>query len=266
NQLVEATFDSLAKVIDPVTLAEQTAVEGTLDLDRGGYNIVNDINGIRTHESGAKFEPASMSLHDLRESIKQALHQDELALKESPAMTATEANIRYELMQRLLGPTLGRLINDLLDPLIQRTFNILYRAKQLDDIPEGLTIGEMDIEYTGPLPRAQKVETANSIRAFLLEIADMAEVYPDAVDIPNVDDALREIATLRGVPATSLNSKKDVKNTREGRAKAAQQRQGVIDAGEAGNAAQAMGAGADAMGVDKGQILKAVGKSVAGGA
>ncbi|MCP4030644.1 MAG: hypothetical protein GY734_05330, partial [Herbaspirillum sp.] len=47
NQLVEATFDSLAKVIDPVTLAEQTAVEGTLDLDRGGYNIVNDINGIR---------------------------------------------------------------------------------------------------------------------------------------------------------------------------------------------------------------------------
>ncbi|MCP4471930.1 MAG: hypothetical protein GY815_14815, partial [Gammaproteobacteria bacterium] len=95
NQLVEATPDSLPKVIDPVTFAEQGAADGTLDLDRGGYNIVNDIKGIRTHESKAKFVPATMSLHDLRESIKQALHQDELALKESPAMTATEANIRY---------------------------------------------------------------------------------------------------------------------------------------------------------------------------
>ena len=51
-------------------------------------------------------------------------------------MTATEVQVRYELMQRLLGPTLGRFQSEFLNPLIERVFGIMFRANAFLPAPE----------------------------------------------------------------------------------------------------------------------------------
>ena len=247
NQIKEATLEAAAKVIDPPTLATESALLGDLDLDRGGLNVVTDVEGVRTYESGARFDVSNMNIEMLQQSIQQAFYQDQLELKESPAMTATEVNVRYELMQRLLGPTLGRLKTDFLDPMIQRTFNILYRGGKLPEIPPDLEISEMDIEYTGPLPRAQQADTATAIEQWLMSLAQLAEIYPQALDLPDVDAAMHEIATLRGVPAKVLQDQQEIDKARKQKTQQAEMMQAAQMGQEAGAAMQSVGQGMQAI-------------------
>lgn len=247
NQVKEATLEAAAKAIDPANLALDSALVGDLDLDRGGLTVVTDIDGLRPYESGSKFDVSNMEIEMLTQTIRQAFYQDQLELKESPAMTATEVNVRYELMQRLLGPTFGRLKTDLLDPLVKRTFQLLYRAGQMPELPEDLQGQEMDIEYLGPLPRSQAADTALSIQNFIGNVAGMAEIFPEALDIIDVDAAVRELAQLQGVPAAALRSETDIQDTRKARSQQQAQVQGLAAAQGAGEAMQAIGEGAQAI-------------------
>ncbi len=247
NQIKEATVEAAGKAIDPASLVLESALLSDLDLERGGKTIVNDIDGVRPYESGTKFDVANMEISMLVDSIRNAFFQNQLELKESPAMTATEVNVRYELMQRLLGPTLGRLKTDLLDPLIQRSFNILYRAGQLEEMPQELTAAPLDIEYNGPLPRAQQSDTAMAIEQWLMGLAQMAEVFPEAMDLVDTDEAVRTIATLRGVPAKVLKSAQEIEEKRSQRNQQMQVAQTIQAAQGAGDAMQAVGQGAQAL-------------------
>ena len=247
NQLVEGTLEAAGKVVDPAILASEDAVLGDLDLDRGSLNIVTDVQGVIPFESRARFDVSNIEIDKLQESIRKAFYQDQLELKDSPAMTATEVNVRYEMIQRLLGPTLGRLQSDLLDPLIQRTFNILFRAGRLLQIPDGLQISELDIEYTGPLPRSQKMETAQSIDRWMMSIAEKGQIFPDLIDLIDLDQAERMKAQLMGVPAKAIRSAEDVEEIRNARRAQQEQMQKVAMAQQGGEAAQAIGAGAKAM-------------------
>jgi hypothetical protein len=258
NQIIEAMLEAASKNIDPTTFANETALIGDLDLDRGSLNIVNDIDGIRIHESGSRFDTGAIQLDRLQEQIRAAFYQDQLELKDSPAMTATEVNARMEMIQRLIGPTFGRLQSDILDPLVQRSFNIMYRAGQLPDLPEGLEISQMDIEYTGPLPRAQRMETAQAIERWAMGLAEMAEVFPDALDLYDSDRAELYKARLMGVPAVAMRGAEEVESMREERKKAQAKQQAIAEAGATGEAASAVGAGAEATGVEPAALLQAV--------
>lgn len=258
NQLVEATLEAAGKNVDPTTLANETALIGDLDLDRGSLNIVNDIEGIRIHEAGSRFDTSFIQLDRLQEAIRKAFYMDQLELKESPAMTATEVNVRREMIQRLIGPTLGRLQTDILDPLVQRSFNIMFRAGQLPEPPEGITITEMDIEYTGPLPRAQKMEEAQAIDRWLMGLAEKAEFFPEALDLVDLDKAERHKAKLLGVPSLAMKSKAEIEEVREARKKQEQLMQAAASLQAGGEAAQSVGAGATAVGADPQQVMREV--------
>ncbi|MHC4984327.1 MAG: portal protein, partial [Planctomycetota bacterium] len=159
NQLVELVLKSAEKVIDPAILMNERAGFTDLSLGAGEVSVGRDIDGIRTFESGARFDVAQLRVEDLRNNIRQYFFVDQLALKESPAMTATEVQVRYELMHRLLSGTMARLRQDLLHPLVSRTFKLLFRAGQLGDPPASVGAGvDVDIEYLGPLARAQRAD------------------------------------------------------------------------------------------------------------
>ena len=264
NQMVEAMLEAASKNIDPTTFANETALIGDLDLDRGSLNIVNDIDGIRIHEAGSRFDSSVFHLERLQDAIRQAFYQDQLELKDSPAMTATEVNARMEMIQRLIGPTFGRLQSDILDPLIQRSFNIMYRAGQLPDLPEGMEIAEMDIEYTGPLPRAQRMETAQAIDRWVMGLAANADIFPEAIDLLDLDSAELYKARLMGVPAVAMRGKEEVEKLRADRAEAQKRQQAVAEATAAGDAAKSVGEGAEASGIDPAEVLQLAGGTDSG--
>ena len=249
NQLTEEILESLGKVVDPTTMVTERGLLSDLDLGRGGLTVVKSKDDIWPYESRARFDVGELRVDRLQSSINQAFFVDQLQLKDSPQMTATEANIRYELMQRLLGPTLGRLQQDFLDPLISRTFNILKRANRLPEPPQIVIDlqAEYDAVYIGPLARAQRMQVVESINQFVASMAQISEVFPDVLDIPDMDAVSREVARLSGVPSKLIKDKNQVKRTRDERAKKQAAAQAAAQAQAQGQATEALGKGAKAM-------------------
>lgn len=254
NAVKEATLEAAGKAIDPANLTEDGTIIGDLDLQRGGLTTVTNIDGLRPYESGTRFDVSNLQIEFMTQAIRDAFFQNQLELKESPAMTATEVNVRYELMQRLLGPVVARLKTDLLDPAIQRTFNILWRRGALPELPEGYDIGDLNIEYNGILPRAQKAEVAGAISEYVAEIASIAEVFPDILDNIDSDAMARERAILRGVPMKIMRSDEEVDQMRKQRAEAQEEAQQMEQAAMAGQTMESLGNGMQAMGGAGGEM------------
>lgn len=242
NQLVELILKATEKVVDPAIMVTERGLLSDVDLSAGGMTVVRTLDDMKPFESRARFDVSELQREKLQMSIRSAFYVDQLQLKQSPAMTATEVQVRYELMQRLLGPTLGRIQNDLLSPIIERAFNILYRAGKFPTMPEGLKLADLDIEYVGPLSRAQKVDTAAAAERWLATMAGLAEYNPEVLDILDTDTIGRDLADILNVPAKYILDNAKVLKKRKQRGEA-QARMQEAEVGKAeGEAAQAQAA------------------------
>lgn len=250
NQLVELILKATEKVVDPATMVSERGLLSDLDLEPAGMTVVRDIEkSMKPYESGAKFDVSQLQRVELQRQIRSIFFVDQLELKESPAMTATEVQTRYELMQRLLGPTLGRLQSDYLDPLVQRTFNILYRAGELGE-PPGVVFehsSELDIIYTGPLVRAQRADIAQGVTRWVASVAELGQIEPEVLDVPDWDAIVKELGSLEGVPAKLMNSNTVIKKLRSDRkAEQAKIQEGLEDE-QRGKGLEALGKGQKAL-------------------
>ena len=213
NTMVEQRLAAAAKVIDPATLVTERGLMSDLDLRAGGHTVVRSMDSIREFESKARFDVADQLILDYRININKIFLVDRLELKESPAMTATEVNARFDLMQRLLGPVFGRLQTDLLDPLIERTFRILLRSGQLPEMPNVVleSKGDFDVDYIGPVARAQKSDSIAMMAQWMSMMTEFAQAYPELSVLPDAESFGRETAKAMDVPATIIRSKEEVK-------------------------------------------------------
>lgn len=164
-------------------------------------------------------------------------------------MTATEVNARFDLMQRLLGPVFGRLQSDFLDPMISRTFNILWRAGELPEMPEVLEgiKSEMDIEYIGPMGRAQKTDQVQAIIQWAQQMTELGQFYPETSMLVDAQALGRELAKALNIPATIIRSQDEVDEMIEKAEQQALEQRQIELAMNAGQAAQEVGAGMEAM-------------------
>lgn len=248
-----------AKAVEPTTFTTEFGLLGTptggpgdVDWNPGAVNIGRSKDDVWTHESQSNFRVGENTVNDLRAMVRQLFHVDELQLKDSPAMTATEAQIRYELMNRVMGATMARLKAEFLDPLLKLVVSALMRAGQLKPLPQSVVRSmearakaehrtdsklDIDIEYQGPLARAQRTDEVAAIERLSTSIVGMAEFFPEVRDVFDPVKAVREIGKRLGVPATVLNSQDEVEKKGKERA-ALQERMAQAEAaraeGEAG--------------------------------
>ncbi len=262
NDLVELTMQHLGKVVDPPSFVTERGLLSNLDLDPSGLSVVRSKDDFWQMESTARFDVGELRIEKLQEQIRKAYFIDQLELKESPAMSATETNARMELMQRLLGPTEGRIRSDLLDPCLMRTFNIMYRAGRIDPYPQIVVErqGNLDIDYTGPLAKGQRASTANAIERAVGMIQGLGELVPEVKDMPDWIEMLDIYFDIIGVPKKAM---KDKKKLLAAQAKAENTGQDEDDLGTAmaeGQVMEQAGKGAKAMqeaGLDPANMLGA---------
>jgi len=223
NKAVEIGLKAWAKAIDPPLLVTDDGVIGRIRMTPAGVTVVRSDTAIKPLQIGSNWQITDLKENQLRTAIRQAFYSDQLQLQEGPQMTATEVQVRYELMQRLLGPTLGRFQTEFLNPLIERIFGIMIRGGVLNDPPEAISESNMDIEYVGPLARSQRMEEAIAVERLYQLAMQVAQIDPSIMDIIDHEQAIRMRARLLGVPKTILRSEDEVTEIRE--AKAQQQQQ-----------------------------------------
>jgi len=207
NRLVSQILDAAAKVIDPPVITSQRGIIGDIDLSPGGETVVRDLDAIKPFESGARFDVSQLQKGDLVSAIRQAFFVDQLELPMNDRMTAAEIHVRYEQMQRLLGPAMFRLQSEL-SKMINRGFNILYREGILPDMPTVVEEmeGEFEVEYLGPLARAQKMGAVDAFQNLLVILGQVAGIKPEIIETIEWNDAMRDTALRMGVPAKYIKS------------------------------------------------------------
>ncbi len=247
NEVVAHTSEARAKAIDPPYITTERGVIGDLDLASGGLTIVTDMDQLAPLQPASDFIQADQERLRLTQGIRQTFYLDWLDLKESPAMTATEVHARRENQRRLMGPVVGRIQSDFLEPLIVTAFETLARNGQLPEQPEITAGEEMDIEYTGELARAQKADIAIGLEGWLTTLSAASEIAPNVLDLVNWDQAMKTLALQRGVPASVLRPEREVEEARKARAAQEKLRQMIETQQQAGEAGQAIGAGAEAL-------------------
>jgi hypothetical protein len=156
-------------------------------------------------------------------------------------MTATEVVQRTEEKMRLLGPVLGRLQAELLQPLINRVFGILTERKVFRPAPEFMRDTRIDIEYVSPLAKAQRQGDIQSAMRLLELMQPMVQLDPSILDNIDADGFVRHLVKVLSVPATAVRGQDEIVRIRQQRA-AEQQQQ--MEMQQAMQAAQAAGEGA----------------------
>ena len=251
QEMSKTTIKAAQKMVDPPLLVPDDGFILPIRVTPGGLNFYRSGTRDRIETlTTAQATPLGLQIEDQRrEAIRQAFYVDQLQLRESPNMTATEVISRNEQRMRLLGPVLGRLQSELLQPLIQRSFNLMAEARMFDAAPEYMQTGNIDIEYVSPLAKAQRQgEIDSTLRMFEI-LNPLAQIEPGIFDYVDMDGLVKFVARTVGVPASVLRSETDVVNIREERQQAEAQQAEMMQAQQV---AETAGAAAPA--------LKAVGQ------
>ncbi len=228
NKAVEIGLKAWSKAIDPPLLVQDDGVIGKVRMTPGGITVVRNDAAIKPLQIGSNWQITDLKENQLRTAIRQAYYSDQLQLQEGPQMTATEVQVRYELMQRLLGPTLGRFQSEFLNPLIDRVFSLMSRANAFLDPPEIIKGQSIDVEYVGPLARSQRMEEAVAVERLYQLAMQVIQLDPNIMDIIDHDKAIRMRANLLGVPKSVLRGIDEVKEIREAKAQQAAMEQQMM--------------------------------------
>ena len=253
NKAVEIGLKAWAKAIDPPLLVQDDGVIGRVRMTPAGITVVRHDGAIKPLQIGSNWQITDMKENQLRTSIRQAYYSDQLQLQDGPQMTATEVQVRYELMQRLLGPTLGRFQSEFLNPLIERTFGIMLRAGALLPEPEVIQGQKIDVEYVGPLARSQRMEESVAIDRLYELAMNVVQVDPSIMDNINHDEAIRLRGDLLGVPKIILRARDEVGELREQRQQAQMAQQQAQQQQQAAQAALTQGQAMSELGTPEAQ-------------
>jgi hypothetical protein len=220
NRLRELLLEASAKAVDPPLLQKHEAVIGDVTLDPAGINVVYEDNAVQALDLKGRFDVGKVEKEDLRAEINDAFFVRYLQLVDKTQMTATEVVHRQEEMQRLLGPTFGRLSVELLRPLVERGFALMYRANAFPPPPLVLqqTGAELDTVFEGPLARAQKSVDLLAIQRKNVWLGEQVSLgNSTAADLFDADEEGRQLAGILGVPADIVRGKPQVDALRKAR-------------------------------------------------
>ena len=228
NTMSKTMIIGAQKAVDPPLLAaDENAVRGIRTTPGGIIYGGLDANGRRLYEplvSGGNLNLGLEIEEQRRTAIREAFFYSLMLLVQQPNQTATEVLVRQEEKLRLMGPHLGRLQCEFLDPLIERQYNIMARAGAFAPMPLIMqqTSG-VRVEYVSPLARAQKSSEGSAILRAVEALAPLAQLDPSVMDNIDTDAYARAILDAFGAPARILRDPQAVQELRDNR----QQQQGV---------------------------------------
>lgn len=190
-------------------------VQGEVNLLPGGitrYNGTSDGSVKPAYQVQPDLQSLEASIQSVRSTIRSQFFADiflSLTAQSYAGMTATEVAERHQEKMLVLGPVLERLKNELLDPLIDRAFNLLARQGLLPPAPPSIQGLPMKVEYVSMIAQAQKAAGLSSLMQGLNYAASLAAVRPELLNRVDYDCALEEGLKALGVAPALLKSEEE---------------------------------------------------------
>jgi hypothetical protein len=225
-------IQSVDKMVNPPMVAPTSMMNKKASLLPGDITYVDgtQTNGSfrPAHEVRMPLAELKVLINETQDRIRRCFYEDlflMLANSDRRQITAREIDERHEEKLLMLGPVLERQNEDLLDPLIDRTFAIMSRRGLLPPPPQDIQGSDLKVEYVSIMAQAQKMIATASIERFLGFVGNVSAAYPQAMDKVDIDQTIDEYGDMIGVPPKIVRSDDMVRSIREGRRMAAEQQQ-----------------------------------------
>lgn len=151
-----------------------------------------------------------------------------------------EISSRREEKMQMLGPVLENLHDDLLQPLVQQTFDIMFENRMFLEPPEELQGYPLDVELISILAQAQKAADLGSVERLWAFAGNVAAVRPAVLDKLDADETIDVYGDKLGAPSAVIVSDDQVAKIRAARAQQQAQDKAVATATVAADGAKTL--------------------------
>lgn len=282
NALKEAFLVGVEKKVEPPLwiLDDGTLGAGVVDTSARGLSVFNSTGRpagqapIGTIFDIGELQSCAAAIAETKEEILQHFLIDRLYdLNNKTRMTLGEAEMRYQIRSDALSAIYARKTAEILNPLVIRSFNIMFEMGLLgvreDDIlsqatliangiepyilpPDIVTAIEMgrkiyDIEYISPAAHVMREEEYRGLMETVNNAIQLQAAGADAMIKVNTDVVLERSKELRGAPVDILFAEDEVKVRRDQRDKAIAKQQEMEMLGMGAKAGKDIATGRAAM-------------------
>lgn len=228
NSMMKTTIRGAQKVVDPPLAIPDDGFLGRVNTTPGGLNPYRSGTQDRIFpiETRGNIGLGLELIADVRERVKQHFFIDQFQLREGPQMTATEVNARVEIQLRLLGPILGRLHTEFLQPMVARILDIMSKKRLLPPNPPAELAGrnfELEVFFTSQIAKAQRMAEADNLSRFLGQMQGVVSFDPASADTIDIDKVVKKMAILNGVTEDIFRNDEEVEELRDSRQQQQQQ-------------------------------------------
>lgn len=232
QEMEKALLMATHKSIDP-PLNAPARLKGKLNSLPGGRNYYTNPSEVITELYQGRFDYQGIgtAIERIEQRIQRIFCTDIFLSgardpNASPYKAAEVVAREQEKMLRL-GPVVERLLPELLQPVLERCFNIMLRKKLFPELSPDLAAmaDEYEIRMVSPLATAQRSVELQSINSFLAFLGQAAQFDQSILDNVDADAAARDYADITGVRLGILRPKDAVEQIRKQRAQAMAQQQ-----------------------------------------
>jgi len=239
---------ALEKIVDPPLQAPTSLIKGGVSLIPGDVTYVDQQNpngGIRAiHETAINLRDMSVDIYEVQQRINRAFYVDLFLMlaQSEPArgaqpITAREVEERHEEKLIALGPVLERTNDELLDPLIDRVYELMDDAGLIPEAPAQLEGVKLRVEYVSIMAQAQKLVGVVGLDRFVASMMPVYQGHPEARNKVNVYELVDNYGNALGIDPRIIRSDDEAQGIAE---QEAQQAQAAAEAEQMKAAAGAM--------------------------
>jgi hypothetical protein len=218
---------AVEKMINPAMVGPTSLREVAASLLPGSLTYLDEREGQKgfrpAHEVNISIADLRQDMQEEQALIKRVFFEDlflMLASLDKRQMTAAEVHERSSEKLLALGPVLEQLNQDLLDPLIKITFDIMVRQGLIPEPPEEIQGITLKVEYISIMHQAQKSAGLAGIERLTSFVGEVAVFKPEVLDKLNTDELVDRYAEIVGAPPQVILDAETVARIREGRAEA----------------------------------------------
>jgi len=230
-QLMEKRVaQAIEKMINPPMVGPVSLRNSKVSILPGDTTYADEREGQKgfrpAHEVQFRTAEVDAKISKIESRISRCFYEDlflMLANDNRSNITAREIDERHEEKLLALGPVLEQLNQDLLDPLIKITFNIMMKQGHIPEPPEELQGMNVKVEYISVMAQAQKLIAISGLERTLQFASQVIQVSPDSIHKIDGDQMIDEYAMSVGVSGKVIRTDEDAAAIRQGIAQQQQQ-------------------------------------------
>lgn len=161
---------------------------------------------IETIFNDTRIDYAFEIINDHKQTIKETFYVDQLQLPRIDRATKEEMVMRRDDNGRFLGPLLGRLDIEWLNPMVDRVFGICLRRGMFLPVPPELNGKPLVARFSSAIAKIQKQGQVRNILEFYNTIAPLVQMDRTVMRIINTQESAKGIARMMNYPQKFLNS------------------------------------------------------------